>query len=67
MKDGLKVWKRGLPPGEYYEGMFDDFEVVFTIGGFKWHKRRTSEEREQWIERKAAIARHNARVSERVK
>lgn len=38
-------WKRGMPPGKYYEGMFDDFEVSFTIGGAKWHRRRTPEEK----------------------
>ena len=33
-------WKRGLPPGPYYEGMTDDYEVYFTIGGAVWHRRR---------------------------
>lgn len=32
-------WKRGYPPGKYYEGMTDDFEVYFTIGGYIWHRR----------------------------
>lgn len=33
-------WKRGLPPGKYYEGMTRDFEVYFSPGGEKWHRRR---------------------------
>lgn len=28
-------WKPGLPPGKYYEGMVDDFEVYFSPGGAK--------------------------------
>lgn len=42
-------WKRGLPPGEYYEGMVEDFEVYFTVGGVKWHRKRTPEERTNYI------------------
>lgn len=37
-------WKRGLPPGKYYEGMFDDFEVYLSPVGLKWHRRRSQEE-----------------------
>jgi hypothetical protein len=33
-------WKRGYPPGKYYEGMVDDFEVYFSPGGFVWHRRK---------------------------
>jgi hypothetical protein len=44
-----RKWKRGLPPGKYYEGMFDDFEVSFTVMGQKWHRRRTAEERAAYI------------------
>jgi len=40
-KDSRKAeWKPGLPPGKYYEGMTDDFEVYFSPGGMKWHRRR---------------------------
>lgn len=34
-------WKRGLPPGDYYDGMTHDFEVHFTAGGRIWHRRRS--------------------------
>jgi hypothetical protein len=40
----MQGWKRGLPPGKYYVGMTDDFEVYFSPGGIKWHRRRSSEE-----------------------
>lgn len=40
----MEGFKRGLPPGKLYEGMVDDYEVVFTVGGLKWHRRRTEEE-----------------------
>lgn len=33
-------WKRGLPPGRYYDGMVDDFEVYFSPAGVVWHRRR---------------------------
>ena len=33
-------WKKGLPPGTFYEGMLDDYEVYFSPGGIKWHRRR---------------------------
>jgi hypothetical protein len=36
-------WKRGLPPGKYYDGMVDDFEVAFAPLA-KWHRRRSPEE-----------------------
>lgn len=32
-------WKRGLPPGKYYPGMENDYEVRFTVGGLIWHRR----------------------------
>lgn len=35
-------WKRGLPPGAYYEGMVDDFEVYYSPGGVIWHRRHLS-------------------------
>lgn len=41
-------WKRGLPPGKYYEGMTEDFEVYFSPGGFKWHRERSADERERY-------------------
>lgn len=37
-------WKRGLPPGAYYEGMTDDYEVYFSPGGVKWHRKRSDED-----------------------
>lgn len=56
-------WKRGLPPGKYYDGMFDDFEVTFTAMGGKWHRRRTPAEREKHIAllaaNQAALAKAN--------
>jgi hypothetical protein len=57
-----KDWKHGLPPGKYYEGMVDDYEVAFTPLS-KWHRRRTPEERETYIrarEENHAAAKHNA-------
>ena len=42
-------WKPGLPPGDYYDGMVDDYEVYFSPAGMKWHRRRTSEERQNYI------------------
>lgn len=40
----MSDWKPGLPPGKLYDGMVDDYEVEFTFGGQKWHRRRTPEE-----------------------
>lgn len=37
--DRLAAWKIGFPPGEYYQGMTDDYEVCFTPGGLVWHRR----------------------------
>lgn len=48
-------WKRGLPPGKYYEGMTDDYEVQFTVGGLKWHRKRTPEEKAAHIELKRRL------------
>lgn len=45
----MSKWKRGLPPGEYYTGMVDDYEVCFTAGGLKWHRKRTEDEKQAWI------------------
>lgn len=53
-------WKRGMPPGKYYEGMTDDFEVYFSPGGVKWHRRRSADEREQYRARCATIAKAKA-------
>ncbi len=39
-------WKPGLPPGKYYDGMLDDYEVAFAPLA-KWHRRRPPEEAEQ--------------------
>jgi len=46
IKDGKSPnpWRRGYPPGEYYEGMTDDFEVCYTAGGFVWYRRRLRDE-----------------------
>lgn len=44
-------WKRGLPPGPYYDGMVDDYEVAFAPLA-KWHRKRTPEEKAAWIELK---------------
>jgi hypothetical protein len=54
MTSAPKGWKRGLPPGPYYAGMVDDFEVSFTAGGTRWHRKRTPEERAEYIERTRA-------------
>lgn len=48
-------WKRGLPPGKYYEGMVDDYEVYFSPGGLKWHRKRTLEERAAYIRARSAL------------
>lgn len=48
-------WKRGLPPGKYYEGMVDDFEVYFSPGGIKWHRRRSADERDLYRARRTSI------------
>lgn len=34
-------WIPGYPPGDYYEGMENDFEVYFSPGGAVWHRPRT--------------------------
>lgn len=39
---GDNEWKRGLPPGRYYPGMEDDYEVYFSPGGLIWHKRKSA-------------------------
>lgn len=43
--DRTEGWQRGLPPGKYYDGMVDDFEVYFSPGGVKWHRRRSEIEK----------------------
>lgn len=35
-------WEKGLPPGPYYPGMEDEYEVYFTPGGWPWWRRRTA-------------------------
>lgn len=32
-------WKPGLPPGKFYPEMVNDYEVYFSPGGMKWHRR----------------------------
>ena len=49
-------WKRGLPPGKYYEGMTLDYEVSFAPL-MTWHRKRTPEEREEYECALAARAR----------
>lgn len=41
-------WKRGLPPGKYYPGMVDDFEISFAVIGGVWHRRRTADQIEEY-------------------
>lgn len=36
----MSAWRRGLPPGKFYPGMVDDFEVAFAPL-MKWHRRRS--------------------------
>jgi hypothetical protein len=60
----MKDWKRGLPPGKYYEGMIDDYEVDFSAGGMKWHRKRTEEEKQAHI---AARERNRAAQSSGVR
>jgi hypothetical protein len=31
-------WEPGLPPGEYYPGMENDYEVYFSPIGAVWHR-----------------------------
>lgn len=38
----VKRWKRGLPPGRYYPGMEDDYEVHFGMLGMKHYRQRAS-------------------------
>jgi hypothetical protein len=33
-------WKRGLPPGK---ADTDKYEVYFSPGGFKWHRKKVKE------------------------
>lgn len=49
MESPMSEWKRGLPPGKYYEGMVDDYEVAFAPLA-KWYRKRTPEERAAHIE-----------------
>ena len=59
----MAEWKRGLPPGKYYVGMVEDYEVCFTAGGLKWPRRRSEDEKQAWIALKArnakALSSHN--------
>jgi hypothetical protein len=49
-------WKPGLPPGAYYPGMEDDYEVRHTPGGAVWHRRKRP------LSAAAADAAHEATV-----
>lgn len=42
----LSKWKPGYPPGKYYEGMLDDYEVYFSVGGVVWHRRKMDDGKE---------------------
>ena len=44
----MSGWKRGFPPGKYYEGMVDDYEVQFTPMAH-WYRKRTPEEKEAYL------------------
>lgn len=44
----MSEWKRGLPPGKYYDGMVDDYEVAWAPLA-KWHRKRTPEEKAAYI------------------
>jgi hypothetical protein len=39
-REAREAWLPGFPPGHYYDGMTDDFEVDFTAGGLIWHRRK---------------------------
>lgn len=60
----MSEWKRGLPPGELYDGMVDDYEVYFSPGGAKWHRERSAEDaaafRNRRLAREEAISDINA-------
>lgn len=32
------AWREGLPPGDYYVGMENDYEVQFTCIGIVYHR-----------------------------
>lgn len=56
-------WKRGLPPGKYYEGMIRDYEVSFAPLE-KWHRKRTPEELAQYDIDMLALAATKARLGQ---
>lgn len=35
-------WERGFPPGSYYPGMEEEWEVYLTAGGWPWCRRKAS-------------------------
>lgn len=37
-------WKPGLPRGPITAEMTETYEVYFSPGGMKWHRRRTADE-----------------------
>lgn len=49
-------WKPGLPPGPLTQDMLDSYEVYFSPGGVKWHRRRTPKEKAAVIARRTASA-----------
>ncbi|NBW15811.1 MAG: hypothetical protein EBR82_48275 [Caulobacteraceae bacterium] len=49
------AWKPGLPPGPYYDGMVDDFEIAFAPMA-TWHRRRSPEHAAEHREDRLALA-----------
>ena len=47
-------WRRGLPRGPVTQGTLDSYEVYFSPGGWKWHRKRTAEEKAAYIAWKIA-------------
>lgn len=43
-------WRKGLPPGNYYPGMADDYDLSFTLAGPKWHRKRTPDQKAAYLE-----------------
>jgi len=48
-------WKRGMPRGKYYDGMVNDYEVYFSPGGQKWHRRRSADDAAEYARLSAEI------------
>jgi len=37
-------WKPGLPKGKVTQKMLDTYEVYFSPGGMKWHRKKPKHE-----------------------